>query len=85
MNKADYNKRVQDLIDDGAYVKVANPLSKMIADHKETVKKTTTLGDEIKRRWLVSNPRVPAMYALPKIHKPCSKMRPIVSNINSVN
>ncbi|XP_055838921.1 uncharacterized protein LOC129906950 [Episyrphus balteatus] len=30
-----------------------------------------------------SNPLVPKLYGLPKIHKPGEKMRPIVSNINS--
>ena len=29
------------------------------------------------------NPRVPFLYALPKVHKPGDKMRPIVSNIST--
>lgn len=41
------------------------------------------MGERTKWKLLVSNPRVPTLYGLPKIHKADDKMRPIVSQIHA--
>lgn len=40
-------------------------------------------NDRTRRALIVSNPTLPRLYALPKIHKSGNKMRPIVSSIGS--
>lgn len=42
-----------------------------------------TFGNRFLRTLIVSNPTMPKLYGLPKIHKIGNKMRPIVSNINA--
>lgn len=41
------------------------------------------ITDELKRKLTVSNPTIPKLYCLPKIHKNGNGMRPIISCINS--
>lgn len=84
MDKPDYDSQMTQLISSGQYSEVKNPLPKMI---RETSRALNDYIDEIskatKTKLLISNPRVPVLYGLPKIHKPNGGMRPIVSNINS--
>jgi hypothetical protein len=47
------------------------------------MKVTLKLPSYMKYRLMNSNPRVPDLHGLPKIHKPAEAMRPIVSNIHS--
>jgi hypothetical protein len=75
------------LIEEGDYELFdGNPLNHMVDVAK------VTIHDMIEKLQLqqfhqytlkVSNPRVPEMYGLPKIHKEGDKMRPIISNVNS--
>lgn len=85
LDKNEYEDRMKQLIEDGPYKKISrNPLPKMVkisTDMREKV--STVFGNRFKRILLVSNPEVPKLYGLPKIHKPGKKMRPIVSNVNS--
>lgn len=93
LTKEDYNQRISELIENGPYktcTKV-NPLNNMVSDVKTTVLsifgshncfKDEDLGIN-KFQLYVSNPTVPKLYGLPKIHKPGKAVRPIVSCINS--
>lgn len=85
LDKKDYHDRVQKLLQEGPYVKLnKNPLDNMIKEVKELVKDCTSIfGDISTKKLFCSNPTIPRLYCLPKIHKAGKKMRPIVSAVNS--
>lgn len=85
LDKTEYFERVRSLITQGPYKQLnRNPLPKMIRETKDAIKSCPKLiTPSLKFRLNVSNPVVPRMYCLPKIHKPGKSMRPIVSGINS--
>lgn len=84
LDKEEYDNRMYSLIKDGKYVEIRNPLPKMIRETSRALNDyIEQLGFGLKMKLLVSNPKCPALYGLPKIHKPGNAMRPIVSNINS--
>jgi uncharacterized protein YoxC len=85
LDKTDYEERMNTLITDSQYTKIKrSPLSKMVKDTTDIVKEVTSVfGRRFKWRLKVSNPQVPMLYGLPKIHKPGNKMRPILSNVNA--
>lgn len=85
LNKDDYYGRVDELIKNGPYKKLPrNPLPKMISEVKSVFKSCNHLvTPTIKYKLQVSNPVVPKIYCLPKIHKPGKSVRPIVSAIGS--
>lgn len=85
IDKSDYFERLELLLTQGPYKELTeNPLSKM-SQQVNNVRKAATkiLGEFINWKLRVSNPIIPRMYALPKIHKPGRNMRPIISNINA--
>jgi hypothetical protein len=84
LNKTDYFERVKLMIDQGPYrVCTKNPLNKYTTSTRETIKQCKTLIDEdLRKKLIISNPVIPRLYCLPKIHKPGNQMRPIVSSIN---
>jgi hypothetical protein len=62
------------------------PLNKMINEAKKGIHfalKNLKLSQYFQYSLKVSNPRLPQMHVLAKIHKHGDKMRPIISNINS--
>lgn len=85
MDKLDYDNRTSSLIEDSPFTDLKHsPLPKMIRNANEVRKDIYKLfGDRLQWRLLVSNPMVPRLYCLPKIHKPGNKMRPIISNISA--
>lgn len=85
MDKGDYFNRVGDMISAGSYKELnKNPLPKMVSDTRKTITSCNkVISSEFKARLIVSNPVLPRMYCLPKIHKPGKSMRPIVSCINA--
>lgn len=85
LDKADYNQRVNDMIKDGPYVELKkSPLQDSIKDVNKTLCECrTTINDQLRRNLKISNPTIPRMYCLPKIHKAGKNMRPIVSGINA--
>ena len=85
MDKDEYIERTMNTITNGPYVEIhKNPLNKIVADTKTAINSCKTIINEKLRYTLkIENPMIPKLYALPKIHKPGNKMRPIVSAINS--
>lgn len=73
------------MIEEGPYELVKkNPLPKLIEGVKNMLKSCTTLiSSEDKWKFISSNPVLPRLYALTKIHKIGNQIRPIVSAINS--
>jgi hypothetical protein len=82
LDKSDYIARVEKLLDEGPYEKLELPRMK-----RETLACLSALVPDSKLRWRlrVTKSQVPRLYALPKIHKPGGKMRPIVSNISAAH
>ena len=84
LGKDDYNKRVEDLLKTGPYTSIPKtPLNKMVTKIANTLKTCKTIDAFQKRNFHVSNPSVPKLYCLPKIHKEGQQVRPIVSGNDS--
>lgn len=85
LDKNDYKNRADALITESNYRRLTkSPLNSMILQANDVRKEISkSFGEFLKWRLLVSNPKVPRIYFLPKIHKAGNKVRPIVSNINS--
>jgi hypothetical protein len=87
LDTEEYERRMNVLIEEGPYERVTNnPLDNMVNKAKDGIHgaiNDLNLSAYFQYALKVSNPKVPQMYGLPKIHKPGEKMRPIVSNINS--
>lgn len=85
LNKNDYEQRVEQTINECGYKKVnKNPLKKMIRQVDQIRQKISKIfSARVCRSLIVSNPKMPKMYALPKTHIQGNKMRPIVSNIDA--
>ena len=82
LGKDQYERLVMDHINNGPYQSIRNPLPSTLADYKTTIRNLRTIEYQtMAKRWKVSNPIVPKLYGLPKIHKQGPlKIRPIVSN-----
>ncbi|XP_055840500.1 uncharacterized protein LOC129908179 [Episyrphus balteatus] len=84
LDKVDYEERMEKSIaEDGFTVLKRSPLNKMVEDARGIIKEISETFSINKFKLMISNPEVPKMYGLPKIHKPGEKMRKIVSNVNS--
>lgn len=85
IDKNEYFERVDNMLKTGPYkVCEKTPLAKYVSNVNTTIKECTTIIDCNTRKHLhVSNPIIPRLYCLPKIHKPGNSMRPIVSSINN--
>lgn len=84
LNKKDYDDRMEKSIKEDGFSKLKrSPLPRMINDAKNTIKIITEEFGLNKFKFFVSNPEVPKMYGLPKVHKTGEKMRKIVSNVKS--
>lgn len=94
LDKEEYDSRMLKTIHEGPYEilrvdgrwKDCSPKHKMeseVLGLLKLLKSENGLKDSISRMLTVSNPKVPVMYGLPKIHKTGDKMRPIVSNIKT--
>ena len=84
LNKEDYIAKMKSHLDSsGCYKKLnKNPLNRIIKGVNEAIKKSS-LDEEIKKKLIVSDPLVPRIYGLPKIHKPGVPLQPIVDTIGS--
>jgi hypothetical protein len=80
LDKSDFVARVEKLLDEGPYKNLEQtPFPRM---KRETLAYLSVFVPDPKLRWrlTVTNPQMPRLYALPKIHNHGGKMRPIVSN-----
>lgn len=84
MDKQDYDKIMTDKIQNGPYRKQrTDPLPGMVKRVDKTLKECKLIfGNEI-NNLKESNPSLPRIKGLPKIHKPGSEMREIISSIGS--
>lgn len=85
LDKVDYQERVQNLLDEGPYrLKNTSPLTRLTKLARDLrTKIAEEFGTFLQWKLMVSNPTIPKLYALPKVHKPGNQMRPIVANTNS--
>lgn len=85
LNKEDYEQGVNDLITECGYkTPKKSPLPSMIKESDKLRQRIgAVFGKRFTRKLIVSNPSVPLIYCLPKIHKQGRKYRPIVSSMSS--
>ena len=85
MDQNEYYNRVEDILQNPPYeASNKNPLNKFISSVSSSIKECKNLISNFQKRALtVSNPILPRMYCLPKIHKEGKQMRPIIPCINS--
>lgn len=85
LDKDEYHRRVNNMLSSGSYVLCEkDPLQKFSTAVTSTLKQCKILiSNDTYRKLHVSNPILPRLYCLPKVHKPGDGMRPIVSCINS--
>ena len=91
MDKDEYINKVQDLLNNGPYIKLQNNpvfekgklnFQKQVTDSLKACKSLIP-SDKFRLKLTTSNPTLPKLYCLPKIHKTGTPMRPIVSGIGS--
>ena len=88
MDQDDYDGQLKDKLDNGPYLaRRTNPLEQMIKDVDNTLTKSKPLFDflgiEGAKILKVSNPTLPRIKALPKVHKPGLETREIISAIDA--
>jgi hypothetical protein len=93
LDQEDYEERMKKLIAEGDYEEIIdgrltenNPVNVMQNNLKKHLKEQVECGNissHLARSLTLSNPIVPVIYGLPKIHKEGEKMRPIRSSCNS--
>ena len=88
MEKADYNKKLRDLLEDPTtYKKIdTDPTSSIQRKNNEIVKKmfeNSSIELSVKKSLTNYNSVAPRIYGLPKVHKPGAPLRPIVSFVEA--
>ena len=88
MDKADYSKKAEELLNKPAYKKIPeDPTSRQknkLISILKNIKAEGGLSEEAYRRMYPSGAGSPKFYGLPKIHKPGIPLRPIVSSTGTV-
>ena len=84
MDKAEYNKKVEDLLNTETYKKIpedpTNKQKSRLISILKNIKAEGGLSEETYRRLYPTGAVSPKFYGLPKIHKPGIPLRPIVSS-----
>ena len=89
MNKQDYEKKAEELLNQTTYNNITNdPTTRY--KHKlinllKTIKTQEGIGEALYKELYPTGAGVPKFYGLPKIHKKETPLRPIVSSIGAVN
>lgn len=88
MHKLDYHSKIQDMLNDtNTYTSIQyDPTSRLqIANNKlvKTLFDFKLINMKDKLSLMTYNTTAPKLYALPKIHKPDTPMRPVVASINT--
>ena len=88
IDKDDYIKKVEDLLKENTYKKIAeDPTPKQknkLISILRNIKAEGGLKEEVYRRLYPTGPGSPKFYGLPKIHKSGISLRPIISSIGTV-
>ena len=88
IDKQEYVKKVEDLLQESSYKKIADdPTAKQknkLINILKNIKTDGGLKDELYRRLYPTGAGSPKFYGLPKIHKPGIPLRPIISSIGTV-
>lgn len=87
MYKKDYNKKMNDLLEDKSTYKTTrtDPTNKLVKTNNNIVNdlyKNSHIDKQLKYKLFCSAAHAPRIYGLPKIHKPGLPLRPISSSIN---
>ena len=84
MDKAEYNKKAEELLNTETYKKIpedpTNKQKSRLINILKNIKAEGGLNEETYRRLYPAGAVVPKFYGLPKIHKPGIPLRPIVSS-----
>ena len=85
LDSSEYLRRMDLMLTEGDNTELSSsPLNKMKNNVIDVLQKySNIIGKSTTWKLKNSNPQVPRMYGLPKIHKPGDSMRPIASNINA--
>ena len=88
IDKEEYIKKVEDLLEDNTYKKIAvDPTPKQknkLISILRNIKAEGGLKEEVYKRLYPTGAGSPKFYGLPKIHKACIPLRPIISSIGTV-
>ncbi|XP_045460984.1 uncharacterized protein LOC123671279 [Harmonia axyridis] len=80
LNRNDYLIKTESLLNSNNFLELKfDPTSKFQTAVKKTIKSCPNLLSQVSFPLTIMNPRIPLLYALPKIHKENCPMRPIVS------
>ncbi|XP_050518098.1 uncharacterized protein LOC126892578 [Diabrotica virgifera virgifera] len=87
MHHSDYIQKTEEFLRNNNFdVLDRSPLNKLVTNLKATLSthKDFLLVHKMKEKtFILSNPQIPRLYGLPKIHKPNVPMRPVVSFYNT--
>ena len=87
LNKGNYHKKMEDLLEDSSYRSLrSNPtarVEKKVADALKEVENKGCISTNLRKSLLNKYSTPPQLYGLPKIHKKGTPLRPIVSSIDS--
>lgn len=84
MDKEDYDNQMTTKINNGPYRQLrVDPLPSMVKHVEKTLKECKSVLGDAAGRLRESNPILPRIKGLPKIHKPGNEMREIVSAVGS--
>ena len=88
MDKAEYNKKAEELLNTKTYKKIPEDPTNKQKNRQISIlmniKAEGGLNEEAYRRLYPTGAVSPKFYGLPKIHKPGIPLRPIVSSIGTV-
>lgn len=83
----EYDERMHQLIRDSDFEQLKksplDEINKLVRSELQRLHELGVIDHKTRYKLIVSNPVLPRLYGLPKIHKPGNKMRPIVSNVNA--
>jgi hypothetical protein len=90
LDKEDYNKAMEEHLTSGQYQKIGpasisavDTYQKKVATELLDMMKEDLISKQDKWRLRVTNPRIPRMSGLPKIHKAGNQIRPVVTSIDA--
>ena len=84
MNRETYDNKVEEFLKNDIFsILPRDPTPKFQQEVKSLVNSCESIFNRYSRTYLVMNPISPRLYGLPKIHKPSTPIRPVVSYVNA--